>query len=209
MSLLDDLLRSGGLRAIDQALAQSLRRLDIAQTGVSTPDDVLAAAALASLAISHGHAGFDPARPQVLLDAMIDWPAPREWHDALIASRWVSTPQAEVIAATDAPLVFDNGLLYLRRYREYERRLAAGLQRIAASASPIADGAALAPLFAILFPDAQAGDAQARAAALALLRPLLLVTGGPGTGKTTTIARLLLLLVAQARQQPGMQRQRQ
>ena len=200
MSLLDDLLRSGGLRAIDQALAQSLRRLDIAQTGVSTPDDVLAAAALASLSISHGHAGFDPANPQALLDVAIEWPEPRDWHAALVASRWVSTPRMDVVAATDAPLVFDNGLLYLRRYREYERRLAAGLQRIAASASPIADGAALAPLFAILFPDAQAGDAQARAAALALLRPLLLVTGGPGTGKTTTIARLLLLLVAQARQ---------
>ena len=37
------------------------------------------------------------------------------------------------------------------------------------------------------------------AAALALLQSLLLATGGPGTGKTTTIARLLVLLIAQAR----------
>ncbi|WP_010341474.1 exodeoxyribonuclease V subunit alpha, partial [Xanthomonas sacchari] len=42
-------------------------------------------------------------------------------------------------------------------------------------------------------------DRQAQAAALALRRALLLVTGGPGTGKTTTIARLLLLRIAQAR----------
>ncbi|WP_425522143.1 exodeoxyribonuclease V subunit alpha [Xanthomonas arboricola] len=41
-------------------------------------------------------------------------------------------------------------------------------------------------------------DRQAQAAALALRRTLLLVTGGPGTGKTTTIARLLLLRIAQA-----------
>jgi exodeoxyribonuclease V alpha subunit len=195
MSLLDDLLRSGGLRPLDHALAQSLRRLD-----PSTPDDVLAAAALASLAISHGHAGFDPAHPQALLDAAIEWPAAPDWHAALMASRWVSTPQMDAVAATDAPLAYDNGLLYLRRYREYERRLAAGLQRIAAVAPADADIAALAPLFTTLFPHAQAGDAQARAAAVALLRPLLLVTGGPGTGKTTTIARLLLLLVAQSRQ---------
>jgi exodeoxyribonuclease V alpha subunit len=195
MSLLDDLLRGGSLRPLDHALAQSLRRLD-----PSTPDDVLAAAALASLAISHGHAGFDPARPQALLDAAIDWPAASDWHAALTASRWVSTPLLDAVAATDAPLVYDNGLLYLRRYREYERRLAAGLQRIAAAPSPDADIAELAPLFATLFPHARDGDAQARAAAVALLRPLLLVTGGPGTGKTTTIARLLLLLVAQARQ---------
>jgi exodeoxyribonuclease V alpha subunit len=45
-------------------------------------------------------------------------------------------------------------------------------------------------------PDQQ--DRQAQAAALALRRALLLVTGGPGTGKTTTIARLLLLRIAQA-----------
>ncbi|MEQ7708057.1 AAA family ATPase [Xanthomonas sp. WHRI 8812E] len=41
-------------------------------------------------------------------------------------------------------------------------------------------------------------DRQAQAAALALRRALLLITGGPGTGKTTTIARLLLLRIAQA-----------
>jgi exodeoxyribonuclease V alpha subunit len=195
MSLLDDLLRGGALRPLDHALVQSLRRLD-----PSTPDDVLAAAALASLSISHGHAGFDPARPQSLLDIEVDWPAPQAWHDALVASRWVSTPQIDAVAASDAPLVFDNGLLYLRRYREYERRLAAGLRRIAACAPAGADIASLASLFETLFPHAGDGDAQARAAAFALLRPLLLVTGGPGTGKTTTIARLLLLLVAQARQ---------
>ena len=183
----------GALRALDHALAQAMRRLDPA-----TPDHVLAAAALASLSISHGHAGFEPARPQVLLGAAFDWPAPQAWHDALVASRWVSTPQLDGVAATDAPLVLDNGLLYLRRYREYERRLAAGLRRLAAMPPPATDIAALAPLFAALFPDARAGDAQARAAAVALLRPLLLVTGGPGTGKTTTIARVLLLLVAQA-----------
>ena len=194
MSLLDDLLRGGALRPLDHALAQTLRRLDPA-----TPDHVLAAAALASLSISHGHAGFDPARPQALLDAAFDWPAPQAWHDSLVASRWVSMPSIDAVAATDAPLVFDDGLLYLRRYREYERRLAAGLRRLAAVAPPATDIATLAPLFAALFPDARAGDAQARAAAVALLRPLLLVTGGPGTGKTTTIARVLLLLVAQAR----------
>ena len=55
-SLLDGLWRSGALRTLDHALAQSLRRLDPA-----APDSVLAAAALASLAVARGHAGFDPA----------------------------------------------------------------------------------------------------------------------------------------------------
>jgi exodeoxyribonuclease V alpha subunit len=194
MSLLDDLFRSGTLRVLDHALAQSLRRLDPA-----TPDSVLAAAALASFAVGQGNAAFDPAQPQLLFDAAIDWPAPQAWLEALSESRWVGTPDAGASASGDTPLVLENGLLYLRRYRQYEYRLALRLRKIAAQIPDTGDLAALAPLFTVLFPGARSGDdRQALAAASALLRSLLLVTGGPGTGKTTTIARLLLLLVAQA-----------
>lgn len=195
MSLLDDLFRGGALRVIDHALAQSLRRLDPA-----TPDTVLAAAALASYAVGQGNAAFDTARPQLLFDVDIDWPKPEAWNQALSDSRWVSTPNAEDSASSAAPLVLENGLLYLRRYRQYEYRLAQRLRQIATQAPQSDDLAALAPLFAVLFPEArESDDRQARAAALALLRSLLLITGGPGTGKTTTIARLLLLRIAQAR----------
>ena len=195
MSLLDDLFRSGALRVIDHALAQSLRRLD-----PGTPDTVLAGAALASYAVGQGNAAFDTARPQVLFDVDIDWPNPETWNQALSDSCWVSTPNAEDSASSAAPLVLENGLLYLRRYRQYEYRLALRLRQIAAQAPQANDLAALAPLFAALFPEARdSDDRQAHAAASALLRSLLLVTGGPGTGKTTTIARLLLLRMAQAR----------
>ncbi|QDH68757.1 exodeoxyribonuclease V subunit alpha [Marilutibacter alkalisoli] len=240
-SLLNALWQSGQLRTLDHALAQSLRRLD-----PDTPDEVLAAAALASLAVSQGHAGFDPAQPQMLVEAPLPWPEPEAWTRALGTSRWVATPEAaDIEAATDAPLVLEHtlegrGLLYLRRYREYERRLALQLHRIAAHPLPGDAPTPLAPLFAQLFPtssllppagDKPAGtaglddevarrasamdgasqrarradegafheDRQARAAAVALRHALLLVTGGPGTGKTTTITRLLTLLVAQAR----------
>ena len=193
MSLLSSLYRAGALRTLDHALATSLRRLD-----PSTPDPVLAAAALASLAVAQGHAGFDPARPQLLVDAALDWPSPPAWLQALAESPWVATPVVTGADAVVRPLVLENGLLYLRRYRQYEARLAAQLRRIAARSLPATGIDAVAPLFTILFPQAQQ-DQQARAAALALRRALLLVTGGPGTGKTTTIARLLLLRIAQAR----------
>ena len=197
MSLLDALYKGGHLRTLDHALAQSLRRLDRA-----TPDTVLAAAALASLAVAKGHAGMALASPQALLDADADvvWPGDADWRAQLAASRWVATPDgATAVADPHAPLVLEGELLYLRRYREYERTLALGLQRIAASAVPDTRIEPLAPLFATLFPHAAHDDHQARAAALALRHALLLVTGGPGTGKTTTTARLLVLLAAQAR----------
>ena len=195
MSLLSALNRAGALRTLDHALATSLRRLD-----PSTPDPVLAAAALASLAVAQGHAGFDPARPQWLVDADLDWPVPQAWLQALAASPWVATPDAAALEAPAdvRPLVLENGLLYLRRYRQYEARLAGQLRRIGARSLPDTGIEAVAPLFARLFPQARQ-DQQARAAALALRRALLLVTGGPGTGKTTTIARLLLLRIALAR----------
>ncbi|WP_371180780.1 exodeoxyribonuclease V subunit alpha [Xanthomonas sacchari] len=215
-NLLATLYRSGTLRTLDHAFAHSLARLD-----QDTPELVLAGAALASLAVASGHAGLDPARASLLLDTR-DGVAPAlptadDWTRALAASRWVAQPAAEDTASPDCPLVLEHGLLYLRRYREYERRLALGLRRLAAHPLPHSDLAALAPLFAQLFPlppgegarragegttarDLQsAGDRQAQAAALALRRALLLVTGGPGTGKTTTIARLLLLRIALAR----------
>ncbi|MEN5117566.1 exodeoxyribonuclease V subunit alpha [Luteimonas sp. TWI662] len=199
-NLLAALQRSGALRALDFELAQRLRRL-----APETPDAVLAAAALASLAVANGHAGFDPARPRLLVDTDLDWPAPDAWYALLRETRWVGRP-ADPLApsATDVPLVLEpadaaGGLLYLRRYREYEAGLAAGLRRIAAQPLDAADPPSVGDPFATLFPDAQTGDdRQARAAALALRRALLLVTGGPGTGKTTTIARLLVLRIAQA-----------
>ena len=194
MSLLDALHKGGHLRTLDHALAQSLRRLDR-----DTPDAVLAAAALASLAVAKGHAGVRLGAADALVEAEIAWPDATAWTRQLAASRWVDTPDdATAVADPHAPLVLEGGLLYLRRYREYERALALGLQRIATQPVPEAGIEPLALLFARLFPQATHDDRQALAAALALRHALLLVTGGPGTGKTTTTARLLVLLVAQA-----------
>ena len=216
MSLLRALQQAGVLRPFDEALARTLKRLD-----PDTSDDVLAAAALASLAVAQGHAGFDPASPRQLADADIAWPDADAWMQQLADSRFVATPTSPIDEAEAAPLVLERtsagtGLLYLRRYREYERRLAMQLRRIASAVMPEPGIEPIAPLFAALFPSPLAGEGgaqrrergtpaaadphQARAAALALRRALLLVTGGPGTGKTTTIARLLVLRIAQALQ---------
>ncbi|MCL1500582.1 AAA family ATPase [Xanthomonas nasturtii] len=147
------LIKAEALRTLDLAFAQSLQRL-----APDTDPQVLAGAALASLAVTSGHAGLDPARAAMLLDQrdgpLPALPDPTDWQRTLAASRWVDQPAPEDPAAADCPLVLEHGLLYLRRYREYERRLALGLQRIAAQPMPAFDPAALAPLFAQLFPNA-------------------------------------------------------
>ena len=80
--------------------------------------------------------------------------------------------------------MLEHGLLYLRRYREYERTLALGLQRIAAGTATDAGIVPFAPPFATPFPPAAPDGHQARAAAPPLRPALPLVPRGPGTGKT-------------------------
>ena len=167
-----------GRRRVDVALAALLQRLD-----PSTSPAVREAAAEAMRAVADGHAAYDLGDGE---DTGL--------VAALRASRFVASPGPGVEADAACPLVLEHDLLYLRRYREYERRLAAGLRRLAAHAAPTAPAAPSSPLFAQLFPHDE-GDLQARAAAVALARALVLVTGGPGTGKTTTVARILALLV--------------
>lgn len=90
-----------------------------------------------------------------------------------------------------APLVLDRGALYLHRWWLAEVRLARALAALDAVA-PAADPERVAAVLDDLFPGAERDDGQRVAAGLALERRLAVVTGGPGTGKTTTLARLLV-----------------
>ncbi len=95
------------------------------------------------------------------------------------------------------PLVLDETRLYLRRYWQFERRIAEQLrQRIQ---RPVPLDAHRARLWLDrLFPGAgqSAPDWQKIACAFALTRGFTIITGGPGTGKTYTAARLMVLLCA-------------
>ena len=86
--------------------------------------------------------------------------------------------------------------MYLDRYWRQERQVAADL--ILRSAHPVnVDTELLAAGLERLF-TAEAPDLQRLAAAVAVLRRFAVIAGGPGTGKTTTVARILALLDEQA-----------
>ena len=114
---------------------------------------------------------------------------------------WLTDEEAETLAQaaplTDskglAPLVLRGRRLFLGRFYRLERDLAGEIRRLAVPPAEIPETACAAELLAEWF--AQAGsEGQQAAAALALLQNFILISGGPGTGKTTTVAKLLALL---------------
>ena len=117
------------------------------------------------------------------------------WQAALDCPRLVGT------GAGDTPLVLRGTRLYLRRYWQYERAVRAGIDaRIARTAGPggTVSAAALRATLDVLFPaspaDASGTDWQKQACALAARSAFGIITGGPGTGKTTTVVKLRALL---------------
>ncbi len=126
-------------------------------------------------------------------------------HAELAASRCVARPAAaDDDSANATPLVLAGRRLYLRRYWNWERRIAARVRARVARSFEIDVDAARATLER-LFGAGDGGDTdwQRIACAAALRRGLGLITGGPGTGKTYTVARLLLLLDALHRKRHG------
>jgi len=191
--------RAGVLSAADVHVAQRLAAL----TGEQDPLVALAAA-LGVRAPRLGHVYVDLATVRatatseledaVDLDAL-DWPPPGPWRAAV--ARSALTSLGEDAALTDRPLRLAGTRLYLDRYWREEIRVAQDLRsRLSAPAVPIDPGrldAGVARVFAHA-----AHGAQARAARAGVTRRLAVVAGGPGTGKTTTVARMLALLHEQA-----------
>ena len=201
--------------ALARGLAAQVQRWAMDRGAPPAAAQAAAAAAQAlSLAIGLGHVcvwladlpALTGAQPQP--PARQDGPAAQPGGTALPtdAATWRWQLQASRVVGshaepTNQPLVLDDdGRLYLHRHFDLERRLA---RRLLQSAAPLpvdaaADAATTAQL-ARLFQPASATDGpdwQMLAAAMALRGRLTVVSGGPGTGKTTTVVNLLACLLA-------------
>jgi len=195
--VLDRWLREGWLRPLDHALGASLQRLT-----PGTPDNVALAAALASRALAFGHSRVPLDRvadlcAEIAPDRTPALPERGAWERELADSAYVARGEDD---ARGKPLVFAAGAIALRRYDDYEAQLAAALRALSGPVDCAPDPAWLRARVAALFSiDANhAPDRQALAATLAQIERVVLLTGGPGTGKTTTVARVLVLAVEAA-----------
>lgn len=182
------------LGPLERAFVASLQRLD-----PHASEPVLLAAALCCEALADG----DVCLPLGRLAGKRPWPDQdfslpplATWRAQLDASELIGAP------GDYAPLILSGERLYLARYQAYEQQLAEQLLTRAADA-PDVDEAQLSDSLARLFAfNQQSPDWQRLAAAQAVRRRLAVISGGPGTGKTTTVVRLLAALL----EQPGGER---
>lgn len=208
--LLERWVERGWLRSLDRAFVGFLHELDPGCAPL-----VLMAAALTSHQLGHGHVCLDlfetlkepdfalslppegdaqsgaPVLPSQVLAGLEG----AHWCKVLAGSRLVALAADHGDASRQRPLVLSGKRLYLRRYWAYERRIDNALrQRLAVTeATPENLSQRLDGLFGVARASGPI-DWQKLACALATRGAFSIITGGPGTGKTTTVVRLLALL---------------
>ena len=182
---LGELRRRGLLELLDVELARALGRSNNNHPAVDL------AIALTSRNVRNGHSCFP-----ISLPAAAIWPGERFAEDPLpTPDSWARILRASPLAQ-NGPIVIDEGRrLYLRRYYELEQRIAA---QLAARSAPFSahstETSTLERRLGELFADGRHSP-QAEAGRRALRERVSLLCGGPGTGKTTTVAAIVALLV--------------
>ncbi|OCB30135.1 exodeoxyribonuclease V subunit alpha [Mycobacterium malmoense] len=178
----DGLLRTyteaGVFEPADVHVAQRLTTL------AGEPDErVAVAVALLVRALRGGSVCVDLRAVAAQVDA-----ADLAWPDA---DGWLAAVRASPLLGSPPVLRLFGDLLYLDRYWREEEQVCADLLALSAPGAP-----GDVPALERLFPPGY--DEQRAAAQIAVSQAVTVLTGGPGTGKTTTVARLLALLAGQA-----------
>ena len=206
---LDNWVSRGWLRALDRSFATFILEQD-----PQAKASMLLAAAMTSHQLGRGHSCLDLAATLHAPDFVLSLPPegeegsqlPSQWLLGLDITQWrqalTLSPLVEdrdgLQRFPERPLVLTGQRLYLRRYWNYERSIAQALStRLSVDA---VTPEKLSSRLDALFPDTfevngeRRSDWQKIACALAARGNFSVITGGPGTGKTTSVVRLLGLL---------------
>lgn len=197
------LLESDVFTELDRQFVKFMMRL----AGSDRASYVLAVAML-SRARADGHTCLDlrsvagsPFPPQLQENTVqITCPDIESWTSELRATSVVGVP------GEFKPLILDGaGRLYLHRYWEYEATVASEIKRRACMQVFNPPKKMLTKLLDQFFPtsaETDTHDWQRIAAQVAAQRQLCVISGGPGTGKTWTLVRILGLLIELAGNRP-------
>lgn len=209
------LTEAGNLRRLSGAFARF-----VASLGPATPPVLLAALVLSEME-GQGHSCLPLADLAAGPGELLGW-QDGQWQ-ALAAAAGPLPKNAKAwraeLAACELvflaheldygqPLVLDGDRLYLRRYWRDEQAVADAIRARALAAHEV-DTPAVRRWLDLLFASHRAAekpDWQKLACAIALRGSVAVITGGPGTGKTYTVARLLALLLAMAGEDAGSRR---
>ena len=196
-ALLEPWVRNDWLRRADAALAGW-----VARAFPEAAPEVALAAALAARAVGDGHSALELARAQEWLvrvggqGKLPGLPDTEGWQASLRAA--VGACRADG-RTEPAPLTLDpQRRVYLSRYFDAERRVAAALTAHATQPPPpLAEGTPDRAARTVAG-DGMLDPEQRRAIDVALTRGFTLITGGPGSGKTFTVAYVLAALAVAA-----------
>ncbi|MEQ8763308.1 MAG: exodeoxyribonuclease V subunit alpha [Planctomycetota bacterium] len=195
MSSWKDSLGGPDFEPIDRQLARLIQRL--------APADRSELLALSAALVSRGRrSGHSCLRLAELAGQILpvedgpDFPALpdlRTWRQALSVPEWVGEGDG------GEPLVLADDRLYLRRDFEAERRVASAIRARLDGPAKALDPSTWRDRIAKAFPERDEGPNWQAVAVIAALRlPFAVITGGPGTGKTTTVLKLLSLVLEES-----------
>ena len=185
------------LEAVEQKLLRPLdAQFALAVAGQDDPCVTLAVALLSRDA-GEGHVCMPLSRLAITEEShplLVSWfserDAPEDWASCLLASGAVSRGERPT------PLILHEDRLYLNRMWSNERTVARFFSEV--NRAIAVDEQQLARTLDALFPPTDDVNWQKVAAAVALTRRISVISGGPGTGKTTTVAKLLAALIQMA-----------
>jgi exodeoxyribonuclease V alpha subunit len=181
---LRELMKSEAISALDLHFGLLMERL----AGCACPE-LARISALVSATTREGHIYLD----------LSDLPFPVPGPGAVLKELWNTGVVGQ--PGDFKPLVADGrGRVYLYRYWQYEQSLAVWIDGLTREKPEVPKMSSLSGRLARLFPGRgkEQVDWQLIAAFVTMMKKFVVISGGPGTGKTTTAAKILALLMEEA-----------